>query len=176
MKKVLVTTSCALALAGGWAASSAIPQEASRPSLEDRLRAQLVIERRQARVALGQAETRRVRQVRGLKATLLSRPNVKTAIKLASVTHGVPYRTLYNVAWCESRLVVRARNPVSIWNGEHAVGLMGFVPSTWRNQTPQGRAGMDVFDPYVHMMGAADLIRRDGLRQWHCKADGRPHG
>lgn len=161
------------------AAAALVPLAAAAPdtpaSVEDRLRAQLALERDRHAARVRHLEARRTRQVAGLRRTLLHRPSVRGAIRLAAVTHGVDERLLLNVARCESNLRPRVVNRTPIWNGEHAHGLFQFIPSTWRAQTRQGRAGLSIFDPHANAMGAAELIRRDGLRQWHCQADGRPH-
>ena len=90
--------------------------------------------------------TRRVLEVRGLRRTLLARPSSVTALRLAAVTYGVSFDTLYRKARCESgrSLYARAKNPTST-----ASGLMQFLDSTWAS-TPY--AGFDVFDPYANAL------------------------
>jgi soluble lytic murein transglycosylase-like protein len=64
------------------------------------------------------------------------------------------------VIQAESRWVPTAVNPRS-----GASGLAQFLRSTWRI-TPQGRAGLNVFDPYANIDGAAWLATNVGWRQW----------
>ena len=64
------------------------------------------------------------------------------------------------VIQAESRWVPTARNPRS-----GASGLAQFLASTWRI-TPQGKAGLNVFDPYANIDGAAWLATNVGWRQW----------
>lgn len=87
---------------------------------------------------------------------------VTDAIRLASVTYGVPEQEMRAVAWCESRMNPNARNRSS-----GAAGLFQWLPSSWR---AQGVPGMSVFNPYANAMAAARAVRRDGgWRQWVCK-------
>lgn len=46
-----------------------------------------------------------------------------------------------------------------------AAGLAQFLRSTWAT-TPQGQAGLSVFDPFANIDGAAWLAEHVGFRQW----------
>lgn len=128
----------------------------SSPSTESELRAQLALER------AAHAAT-----VRVLRQKLASRTSVSSALVLAATVTGVPVSQLRAVARCESELHPYAvgRTPVG---SERAVGLMQFLPSTFR-RTAFGRAGLSAFDPYVSAMAAASTVKREGWRQWACK-------
>jgi soluble lytic murein transglycosylase-like protein len=76
---------------------------------------------------------------------------------------GLPRAWAWRVARCESRLNASAYNRRS-----GASGLYQFLPSTWRH-TPQGRAGMSVFDPYANAAAAAWLFTNYGPRHWSCQ-------
>jgi Transglycosylase SLT domain len=56
-----------------------------------------------------------------------------------------------------------------------ASGLAQFLPSTWA-RTPQGRAGLSVFDPLANIDGAIWLARTAGLTQWGVYALGACRG
>jgi len=60
----------------------------------------------------------------------------------------------------ESHWTPSAVNPRS-----GASGLAQFLRSTWAT-TPQGRAGLSVFDPIANIDGAAWLAEHVGFRQW----------
>jgi hypothetical protein len=68
----------------------------------------------------------------------------------------------------ESRGDARAVNPRS-----RAAGLGQFLPSTWMT-TPQGRAGLSVFDPsanraaIAYMLGAGRALEFDAVRFYGC--------
>lgn len=83
-----------------------------------------------------------------LKRVLLHRPSSVEALRLAAVTYGVPYRTLYWKASCESTggdgLYAKAKNPTST-----ASGLGQFLDSTWES-TPY--AGFSPFSPYANAL------------------------
>lgn len=90
-------------------------------------------------------------------------PSVTEALRLASITYGVPYREMRSVAWCESRLDPRAYNRSS-----GASGLMQFLPSTWR-RTPY--ASLSPFSPHANALAGGWLYVRSGRswRQWVCR-------
>ena len=64
------------------------------------------------------------------------------------------------LAWHESRGVAGAVNPRS-----GAAGLLQFLPGTWRS-TPQGRAGLSVFDPAAARAAARWMISVGRLHEW----------
>lgn len=125
-------------------------------SVEARLRRQLARER-----------TLHANQVKALRSQLTTRTSIRSAIAVAAVATGVPASQIRSVAHCESRMQATAvgRTPVG---PERAVGLMQFLPSTFR-RTPYGRAGLSPMDPYVSALAAASIVRREGWRQWACK-------
>lgn len=105
--------------------------------------------------------------VKRLRSALNAKSSINSAIRLAAVTTGVPESQIRSVAHCESRLHANAvgRTPVG---SERAVGLMQFLPSTFR-RTAFGRAGLDPMDPYVSALAAASIASKEGWRQWACK-------
>ena len=64
------------------------------------------------------------------------------------------------LAWHESRGFAGAYNRSS-----GASGLLQFLPSTFRT-TPQGRAGLSVFDPAAARAAARWMIGQGRLREW----------
>jgi hypothetical protein len=75
---------------------------------------------------------------------------------------------LWSIALCESNGSATARNPRS-----GASGLLQFLSSTWL-LTPQGRAGLSVFDGVANLDGAAWLYGQSGAAPW--RASVRCHG
>lgn len=108
---------------------------------------------------------RRNKRIRMLARHAIRRdPDVNTAIRAASVTYGIPVWQMRRIAFCESRMNPRAKNP-----GSSASGLFQFLDSTWRAY-PYGAAGLSVWDPYVNALQAAYVVKHDGgWRQWECK-------
>lgn len=92
---------------------------------------------------------------------------VSDAIRLASVTYGVPEAEMRAVAWCESRMNPRAANPSS-----SARGLFQFLTTpkggTW-GRTPYAR--LDVFNPYANALAAGWLYVKSGRSwsPWSCR-------
>jgi hypothetical protein len=86
----------------------------------------------------------------------------------AALRHRVSYRLLRSIAWCESRLRPWARNSASV-GGEHASGLMQFLPSTFR-RTRYGHRS--IWSAKWNALAGAWLIRRVGTGPWlasrHC--------
>lgn len=64
------------------------------------------------------------------------------------------------IAYAESRNNPNARNPQS-----GAAGLFQFLPSTWRT-TPQGRAGLSVYDPAAATAAAEWMVSQGRIREW----------
>lgn len=89
------------------------------------------------------------------------------AIRLASVTYGVPEAEMRAVAWCESRMNPRAANRSS-----SARGLFQFLTTpnggTW-GTTPYAR--MSVFNPYANALAAGWLYVKSGRnwKAWSCR-------
>ena len=69
------------------------------------------------------------------------------------------------VAKCESNY-----NPLAVNRSSGASGLFQFLPSTWAN-TPQGKAGMSVFDATANAQAAAWYYNATGRTggPWSCK-------
>jgi hypothetical protein len=64
------------------------------------------------------------------------------------------------LAWHESRGFAGAYN-----RGSGASGLLQFLPSTFAS-TPQGKAGLSVFDPAAARAAAKWMIGQGRLREW----------
>lgn len=170
-----------LLAAGSWVAggdpalsengSSPSPSASSPSALSvSETESQLIAERKasaalRARLALERKAS--AATVKRLRSTLNAKPSVRSALKVSALVYGVPESQLRAVAHCESRLSASAvgRTPVG---SERAVGLMQFLPSTFR-RTSFGRAGLDPFDPYVSALAAGSIVQREGWRQWSCK-------
>jgi hypothetical protein len=56
-------------------------------------------------------------------------------------------------------------NPYAVNRSSGASGLLQFLPSTWRS-TPQGRAGMSVFDAVAARAAAAWMLSQGRAREW----------
>ena len=85
------------------------------------------------------------------------RPDVQTALSLASVVTGVDRGFLAKIAWCESSLDPGAQNPSG------STGLLQFMPDTWDGNTIGKALGpAAIWDPYASAMAAAWHIRRYG--------------
>lgn len=46
-----------------------------------------------------------------------------------------------------------------------AVGLMQFMPGTWRSTRYRS---LPPTDPYASALAAASIVKREGWRQWEC--------
>lgn len=64
------------------------------------------------------------------------------------------------LAWAESRNTPSARNPRS-----GASGLLQFMPGTFAS-TPQGKAGLSIWDPVAQRAAARWMIGQGRLREW----------
>lgn len=162
--RLLAVLACLVTLAvAAVAAPAEIRPDRTRPSWAvtkvHELRAErewLKAERRELR-----AENRRLRRV------LLHRPSSLEALRLASVVYGQPYRDLLRVANCESPgLSPRLVNSTAVWNGEHATGLLQFLPSTFRS-TPFARE--DIFSPYANALAAGWMWKNGRRGEWACR-------
>lgn len=101
--------------------------------------------------------------LRRLARASLYQGSVDEALRLASVTYGVPLHELRSVAWCESTHRPLARN------GRYR-GL--FQEGPMFEAGPFGRAGLSVWSPYANAMTAAYTVSREGWRQWQCRPGG----
>lgn len=90
------------------------------------------------------------------------RPTSRYAMRLASAAFGVPYRQLERVARCETGGTL---SPAAYEPSTGASGLLQFLSSTWR-RTPFAR--FSVFDPVANALAAAQIVAREGWRQWSC--------
>jgi hypothetical protein len=85
----------------------------------------------------------------------------------AADRYGIDGDLLYRIGMCESGLTASSRNR----GGSSASGAYQFLLSTWRN-TPQGHAGLSVFDGKANIEAAAWKIANGGLSAWnasrHC--------
>lgn len=79
--------------------------------------------------------------------------------ELAAPVHR-PTGRLACIAYAESRNNPNATNPQS-----GAAGLFQFLPSTWRT-TPQGRAGLSVYDPVAATSAAEWMVAQGRIREW----------
>jgi len=64
------------------------------------------------------------------------------------------------IAWGESR-----NNPLAFNRISGASGLLQFLPSTWRS-TPQGRAGMSIWDAVAQWAAGRWMINQGRVREW----------
>lgn len=143
-RRVLLPAAILLVTSTVWAWASAIAD--ARP---DRTVAQQLMHERAAWHAERGRLVRIIRQ----------RPDVQTALRLASLVYRVPLGQLDRVAFCESSHRPWARN------GRYR-GLFQMGPMFER--TPFGRAGLSVWDPYVAALATASVVSVQGWRQWEC--------
>lgn len=138
-------------------AASSDPQALIRTirleSVANRLRAQLARERKAHRT-----------QTARLRSQLVNDSTVRTAIRIAAVTHGVSEHQMRRVAWCESRYRPAAVGTMT--PSGRAVGLFQFMAVKWR-ETPY--RFLPRTDPYASAMAAAYVVRREGWWAWECK-------
>ena len=92
--------------------------------------------------------------VRRLRRTLAHDPSVTESIRLATIaypalTEARSWRVIKHESWMVAD-PVHAYNHVSV-NGCHAVGLTQILDCTFRS-TPYGRAGLNIYSPYVQML------------------------
>ncbi len=114
------------------------------------------------RLQLARERRHHARERARLTRALRADGDVSSAIRVASIVYHVPERQLRAVAFCESRLDPRAKNPKS-----PASGLMQFYPSTYAG-TPF--RSVSLWNPYASALAAAWLVRQDGgWRQWACR-------
>ena len=88
-------------------------------------------------------------------------------IHIASIAYGVDRTMLERRGRCESVNFTDFYNETPIYNGEHAQGAFGFIPSTFAS-TPYAAFG--VLDPLANVFAAAWMhgpARRGG--EWACR-------
>lgn len=103
----------------------------------------------------------------GLRRTLAHRPSSLEALRLAAVAYGQSYSDLVRVASCESPgLDPGLRNRQSVWNGEHATGLLQFLPSTFAS-TPY--RSEDIYSPYANALAAGWMWDNGRRGEWACR-------
>lgn len=101
-----------------------------------------------------------------------NRGSVTACLKVAARRHGVSHTLLRAIATCESGLRADARNPTPVGpRGEHASGVMQFLPSTFAGTPYRGRS---IWSPRWNTLAGAWLISRVGTGPWaasrHCWA------
>lgn len=103
------------------------------------------------------------RHIRKMRSAIVHRPSSLEAIRLASIAYGVSYRTLYNVAACETggTFSPYADNPSST-----ASGLFQFLTSTFAG-TPYGRES--IWSPYANALAAGWMWSHGRGGEWVCR-------
>ncbi|HSI20271.1 MAG TPA: transglycosylase SLT domain-containing protein [Verrucomicrobiae bacterium] len=158
------------------AAEAAARVEAERVAAEQaRIKAEeerKAAEARRVAAAKKAAEARKLAQaapasVNVSPVTSTGRAENEQIVREAAAKYGVDVNLLLRIGMCESGLRSEARNK----SGSAASGMFQFMPSTFRG-TPQGKAGMSIFDPRANAEAAAWKISQGGLRAWnaskHC--------
>lgn len=107
-----------------------------------------------------------IRALRDRQRIIVSQPNVRVAIEVASIVYGQSYGDMLRVAQCESLLDPKARNTQPIYNGEHATGLFQFIPSTWAS-TPF--AAFDIYNGWVNALAAGWMWSVGRRGEWACQ-------
>lgn len=118
----------------------------------------------------------RGRTIRRLRAELRRRyePSFEHYFTIAARTyaeglrrHGYTREDLERRGRCESVGFTDFYNETPIYNGEHAQGVMGFIPSTF-NSTPF--AGLDVrYDHLANIMAGAWMHANGRGGEWACR-------
>lgn len=107
------------------------------------------------------------RHIRKVRRAIVHQPSSLEALRLASVAYGQSYTDLLRVANCESPgLSPNLVNTKPVWNGEHATGLMQFLPSTFAS-TPYRRE--NIFSPYSNALAAGWMWANGRRGEWACK-------
>lgn len=115
------------------------------------------------KLAASQAENRRLRRELRRKYG----PSFEEYFTVAARAYGVDRATLERKGRCESRGFTDFYNETPIHNGEHAQGVMGFIPSTFRS-TPF--AGLDVRTNHLaNIMAGAWMHARGRGGEWACR-------
>lgn len=102
---------------------------------------------------------------RRLRRTLMHRPDVQEALRLAAIAYGVSHATLHRKAKCESRFDPGARNTQAVGR-EHASGLMQFLPSTFAS-TPYRRES--IWSMYANALAAGWMHANGRGGEWACR-------
>lgn len=95
-------------------------------------------------------------------------PAIKACLHRAAIHWDQDYGDMVYIAWRESRWNEYARrpcpvNPQAVWNGEHATGLMQFLPSTFAS-TPY--LGQDICDPKSSALAAGWMWAHGRKGEW----------
>jgi hypothetical protein len=106
--------------------------------------------------------------IRKMRRAIVHRPSSLEALRLASIAYGQRYSDLLRVADCETggTFSPGARNRQAVWNGEHATGLLQFLPSTFRS-TPYREE--DIFSPYANALAAGWMWDNGRRSEWACQ-------
>lgn len=149
-------------LFGGPHVAADAPQVADVASLQAQVTHHFVMAQR-LRHELQLERVRTHRRVVRLRHSILKRPDVDEAIRLAARTYHVDLGQMRRVAGCETGGTF---NPRSSNRKSHADGLFQFLPSTWDN-TPY--ADFSPYSAYANALAAAHLVKFDGWHQWDCQ-------
>lgn len=129
----------------------------------------------QGRARLAEARSRQLaRQLVVVRRESVSRPSSVEAIRLASVTFGVPFAVLWRRAACESGPGPNAPVPVvadrhvdaRARNASGATGLFQFKPSTFQS-TPY--AAFRITSPYANALAAGWMVSHGRGKEWACR-------
>ena len=101
--------------------------------------------------------------IRRMRQAIVHRSSSLEAIRLASITYGVPYSEMLAVAMCETGGTL---SPYAKNRSSTASGLLQFLTSTFAG-TPYGRE--NIFSPYANALAAGWLWKRSGWSPWVCK-------
>lgn len=105
---------------------------------------------------------------------LMSRPTGTAAHESFGPLHRYLYYVVFPdepgvAAWfdaiieCESAWDAGAWNPTPIYNGEHATGLLQFIPSTF-----YGVSDGYIWNPYDQMWAARTMWEQGRMYEWAC--------
>lgn len=107
------------------------------------------------------------RHIRKMRRAIVHRPSSLEALRLAAITYRQSYTDLLRVANCESPgLDPGLVNSTAVWNGEHATGLLQFLPSTFRS-TPY--RSENIFSPYANALAAGWMWANGRRSEWACR-------
>jgi hypothetical protein len=122
------------------------------------------LERRVVRI--NRRSVRLERERNDLRRTLMHRPDVIEAIKLASVAYGVSTTWMLSRGSCEST-GGHGHNPKAVNSRSKAAGEFQFLWSTWRS-TPF--AAFSPFSPYANALAAGWMMGpAHRAREWVCR-------
>lgn len=126
---------------------------------------QRIVDKRELETKLdtAQAENRRLRRELRRKYE----PSFEEYFDVAAAAYGVDRAMLERKGRCESRGFTDFYNETPIYNGEHAQGVMGFIPSTFRS-TPF--AEFDVRNDHLANIMAGAWMHNVGRGdEWACR-------